>query len=75
MTLTIDLTSEQEAALRYKAGLAGVDLSVYAGRVLAEVSLAEQHDSEEAPSLLESLTALGVVGVVDGAPGPGDGRY
>ena len=30
MTLTIDLTSEQEAAFRTKAQLAGVDLAVYA---------------------------------------------
>ena len=74
MTLTIDLTPEQEAALRHKAELAGLDISEYAVKLIEEGSYAPQNDPETPKSLLESLTELGVIGMVKGTSGPGDGR-
>ncbi|MDR3707494.1 MAG: hypothetical protein P4L33_04280 [Capsulimonadaceae bacterium] len=72
MTLTIDLTPDEEATLMNKAALAGLDVSEYALRVLHEASLPTVQDSGE--TMYDSLKALGVIGIVEGTSGPGDGR-
>ena len=74
MTLTIDLTPEQEKALRQRAEQVGLDISTYASRLLTEMPLATGGDAEKAPFLLDRLKQLGVLGAIKGRSGPGDGR-
>jgi hypothetical protein len=69
MTLTLELTPDQEERLSREAARLGVDARTYAIRRL----FSEEDADLSRPSLAERLSALGVVGSVEGAPRP-DGR-
>jgi len=72
MTLTLELTPEQEATLKRRASLAGLDVSTYAVQILADTAPTES--DEDSKSLFDRLNELGVIGAVKGTSGPGDGR-
>lgn len=65
MTLTLELTAEEEAQLRAKAASAGLDEASYVRRLIEDADLPQQ-------TLADTLKDL--VGIVEGTPGPGDGR-
>ena len=65
MTLILELTTEQESRLREKAQHAGLDPEGYLRRLI---------DMPEAPTTTLAESLKDFVGVIDGTPGPGDGR-
>lgn len=65
MTLTLKLTPQEEAALTEKAAKSGLDPISYIKQLITE-------PDDDDISLAESLK--GYIGVIDGTPGPGDGR-
>ena len=68
MTLTIELTSEQEARIQAQAQAVGVDPAAFVLRLIDEVSsLPPTRD------MAAHLRAIGVIGAVKGAP-RADGR-
>ena len=72
MTLTLELTPEQEATLKRKASQAGLDVPTYAVHLL--VDTVPTGADEDSKSLFDRLNELGVIGAVKGTSGPGDGR-
>lgn len=74
MVLTLKITSQQEETLRREASKAGMDVASYAASVLTHSLPAQESIDQDAPSLLDRLKKLGVVGAVKGTSGPGDGR-
>jgi len=65
MTLTLELTPEEEAQLRSQAAKLGLDEATYVRRLIGSAIL---------PQLTLADTLKEFVGAVDGTPGPGDGR-
>jgi hypothetical protein len=68
MTLTINLSAEAESKLTIRADQAGIPVNELITEILEDIARADQ------PSLLDEMTALGVIGAVAGSSGPGDGR-
>ena len=83
MTLTINLTPEQQARLEANAARHGVDLDTYALQRLVGDDGALRHDRgvqtlpdgtlPEGQTMYDRLKALGVIGAVEGKPRK-DGR-
>ena len=69
MTLTIELTPEQEARLSAEAIRYGVDAQTYALRRL----FGEEDSDLSGPTLADRLRSLGIVGAVEGRLRP-DGK-
>jgi hypothetical protein len=69
MTITLELSPELEVVLRREAKQAGLDISEYAVRILSQASFSKPQAFEKPTSLLDRLTTLGVIDVVDGASG------
>jgi hypothetical protein len=72
MTLTLDLSPEEEKRLRAGARNAGLDINAYLRRLTEHIGVAGAPASMDKLTLAESLKEF--VGVIDGTPGPGDGR-
>jgi len=64
MTLTLELTPDQEARLSAEAVRCGVDAQTYALRRL----FSEDEADMSRPSLADRLRTLGVAGAIEGAP-------
>jgi hypothetical protein len=67
MTLTIELTPEQEAALQAQAQAAGIDATEYAQRLLAS-DLAEEHRPMTGAEMIAYWDKEGITGTFADRP-------
>ena len=72
MTLTLNLSPEEEKRLRAGAQKAGLDINAYLRQLIERADVADTATATDLRTLAESLKEF--VGVIDGTPGPGDGR-
>jgi len=71
MTLTVNLSSEAAERLRIKSARVGKSMQ----SLISDIVEAAVATDEPVPNnMADRMRAMGLLGAIDGTPGPGDGR-